>query len=288
MRPNIPLIRDCSLTSIGKNTMHPMLNIAISAARKAGNFVSHSFAIPDSIKVETKSENDFVTNVDRVAENLIIETIKKAYPEHTIITEETGIIKGNNNETQWIIDPIDGTTNFINGIPHYSISIAVRIKGKTEVAIVYNPMANEYFTAVRGQGAKLNNLRIRVNQSTKDLTGAIMAIAFPFKAKQYSDCYFNVLQKLFTKCADFRRTGSAALDLSYVAAGRLDGFFEIGLKPWDIAAGELILREAGGIVTDFVGNNNYMASGNIVAGTPKIVKDFLALTKNDWPDRLKC
>lgn len=288
MRPNIPSIRDCSLTSIGKNTMHPMLNIAISAARKAGNFVSHSFAIPDSIKVETKSENDFVTNVDRVAENLIIETIKKAYPEHTIITEETGIIKGNNNETQWIIDPIDGTTNFINGIPHYSISIAVRIKGKTEVAIVYNPMANEYFTAVRGQGAKLNNLRIRVNQSTKDLTGAIMAIAFPFKAKQYSDCYFNVLQKLFTKCADFRRTGSAALDLSYVAAGRLDGFFEIGLKPWDIAAGELILREAGGIVTDFVGNNNYMASGNIVAGTPKIVKDFLALTKNDWPDRLKC
>lgn len=288
MRPNIPSIRDSSLTSIGKNTMHPMLNIAISAARKAGNFVSHSFAIPDSIKVETKSENDFVTNVDRVAENLIIETIKKAYPEHTIITEETGIIKGNNNETQWIIDPIDGTTNFINGIPHYSISIAVRIKGKTEVAIVYNPMANEYFTAVRGQGAKLNNLRIRVNQSTKDLTGAIMAIAFPFKAKQYSDCYFNVLQKLFTKCADFRRTGSAALDLSYVAAGRLDGFFEIGLKPWDIAAGELILREAGGIVTDFVGNNNYMASGNIVAGTPKIVKDFLALTKNDWPDRLKC
>lgn len=288
MRPNIPSIRDCSLTSIGKNTMHPMLNIAISAARKAGNFVSHSFAIPDSIKVETKSENDFVTNVDRVAENLIIETIKKAYPEHTIITEETGIIKGNNNETQWIIDPIDGTTNFINGIPHYSISIAVRIKGKTEVAIVYNPMANEYFTAVRGQGAKLNNLRIRVNQSTKDLTGAIMAIAFPFKAKQYSDCYFNVLQKLFTKCADFRRTGSAALDLSYVAAGRLDGFFEIGLKPWDIAAGELILREAGGIVTDFVGNNNYMASGNIVAGTPKIVKDFLALTKNEWPDRLKC
>lgn len=288
MRPNIPSIRDCSLTSIGKNTMHPMLNIAISAARKAGNFVSHSFAIPDSIKVETKSENDFVTNVDRVAENLIIETIKKAYPEHTIITEETGIIKGNNNETQWIIDPIDGTTNFINGIPHYCISIAVRIKGKTEVAIVYNPMANEYFTAVRGQGAKLNNLRMRVNQSNKDLTGAIMAIAFPFKAKQYSDCYFNVLQKLFTKCADFRRTGSAALDLSYVAAGRLDGFFEIGLKPWDIAAGELILREAGGIVTDFVGNNNYMASGNIVAGTPKIVKDFLALTKNEWPDRLKC
>ncbi|RKS85135.1 myo-inositol-1(or 4)-monophosphatase [Orbus hercynius] len=266
--------------------MHPMLNIAIRAARKAGNVIIKSYENPASVKVNTKGENDFATNVDRAAESLIIETIKKAYPDHTIIAEESGLTKGSDNDTQWIIDPIDGTTNFIKGIPHCSVSIAVRIKGKTEAAVVYDPMANELFTASRGQGAQLNGYRIRAN-NTKDLEGSVLAIAFPYKAKQYSDSYFNVLQKLFTKCADFRRTGSAALDLSYVAAGRFDGFFEIGLKPWDIAAGELILREAGGIMTDFVGGNNYMVSGNIVAGNPKVVKEFITLTQSEWPDRLK-
>lgn len=267
--------------------MHPMLNIAIRAARKAGNVIIKSYENPASIQVDAKGENDFVSNVDRAAEALIVETIKKAYPDHTIIAEESGLAKGSDADVQWIIDPIDGTTNFIKGIPHCSVSIAVRIKGKTEVGVVYNPMTNELFTASRGQGAQLNGYRIRVNNSVKDLQGTVLAIAFPYKLKQYGDCYFNVLEKLFTKCADFRRTGSAALDLAYVAAGRLDGFFEIGLKPWDIAAGELILREAGGIMTDFAGNNNYMVSGNVVAGTPKIVKDFLSLTQNDWPDRLK-
>lgn len=267
--------------------MHPMLNIAIRAARKAGNVIIKSYENPASVTIDAKGENDFATNVDRAAEALIIETIKKAYPEHTIIAEESGLAKGNDNDVQWIIDPIDGTTNFIKGIPHCSISIAVRLKGKTEVAVVYDPMANELYTAARGQGAQLNGYRIRTN-NVKDLQQTVLAIAFPYKAKQYSDCYFAVLQKLFTKCADFRRTGSAALDLCYIAAGRLDGFFEIGLKPWDIAAGELILREAGGIMTDFVGGNNYMVSGNVVAGTPKVVKEFITLTQNDWPDRLKC
>ncbi|WP_392551904.1 inositol-1-monophosphatase [Orbus wheelerorum] len=267
--------------------MHPMLNIAIRAARKAGNVIIKSYENPASVNIDAKGENDFATNVDRAAESLIIETIKKVYPDHTIIAEESGLTKGRDNDVQWIIDPIDGTTNFIKGIPHCSVSIAVRIKGKTEAAVVYNPMANELFTASRGQGAQLNGYRIRVN-NVKDLESTILAVALPYKQKQYSDCYFSVLQKLFTKCADFRRTGSAALDLAYIAAGRFDGFFEIGLKPWDIAAGELILREAGGIVTDFAGGNNYMVSGNVVAGSPKVVKDFITLTSNDWPDRLKC
>ncbi len=266
--------------------MHPMLNIAIRAARKAGNVAIKAYENPSSIDIDAKGVNDFVTNADRAAEALIIETIRKAYPEHTIIAEESGLLKGNDSDTQWIIDPIDGTTNFIKNIPHFAVSIAVRVKGKTEAAVVYNPMSNEMFTAVRGQGAQLNGYRIRVSNA-KDLENSVLATAFPHKLKQYADNYFAVLQKLFTKCNDFRRTGSAALDLAYVAAGRVDGFFEIGLKPWDIAGGELILREAGGVVTDFVGGNNYMASGNIVAGNPKVVKDFLVTTQNDWNDKLR-
>ncbi|MBC9130105.1 inositol-1-monophosphatase [Frischella sp. Ac48] len=268
--------------------MHPMLNIAIRAARKAGNVIIKSYENPSSVKVDAKGENDFVTNVDRAAESLIIETIKKAYPDHTIISEESGLIKGQDTDIQWIIDPIDGTTNFIKGIPHCAVSIAVRIKGRTEVGVVYNPMLNELFTASRGQGAQLNGYRIRTNLSVKEIQGSVFAIAFPHKMKQYSEYYFNVLEKMFTKCSDFRRNGSAALDFCYIASGRLDGYFEIGLKPWDIAAGELILREAGGIITDFNGGNNYLVSGNVVAGSPKIVKEFLSLTQNDWPERLKC
>ncbi|PXZ08363.1 inositol-1-monophosphatase [Gilliamella apicola] len=266
--------------------MHPMLNIAIRAARKAGNVAIKAYENPSSIEIDTKGANDFATNADRAAEALIIETIKKAYPDHTIIAEESGLAKGNDADTQWIIDPIDGTTNFIKNIPHFAVSIAARVKGKTEVAVVYNPMSNELFTAARGKGAQLNGYRIRVSNA-KDLEGSVLATAFPFKAKQHSNCYFAVLQKLFTKCGDFRRSGSAALDLAYVASGRLDGFFEIGLKPWDIAAGELILREAGGVVTDFAGGNNYMVSGNIVAGNPRVVKDLLVTTQNDWPENLR-
>ncbi|OCG62041.1 inositol-1-monophosphatase [Gilliamella sp. Fer4-1] len=266
--------------------MHPMLNIAIRAARKAGNVAIKAYENPSSIEIEAKGTNDFATNADRAAEALIIETIKKAYPDHTIIAEESGLAKGNNADTQWIIDPIDGTTNFIKNIPHFAVSIAARVKGKTEIAVVYNPMSNELFTAARGKGAQLNGYRIRVSNA-KGLEGSVLATALPFKAKQYSDSYFTVLQKLFVKCGDFRRAGSAALDLAYVAAGRLDGFFEIGLKPWDIAAGELILREAGGVVTDFAGGNNYMVSGNIVAGNPRVVKDLLVSTQNEWPENLR-
>lgn len=258
--------------------MHPMLNIAVRAARKAGKLITKSYEAPSSISVSNKSLNDFVTNVDHGAEHLIVETIKKAYPNHTIITEESGVIAGEDSSVQWIIDPLDGTTNFVNLLPHFSVSIAVRIQGRTEVAVIYDPMRNELFTAVRGQGAQLNGYRLRCS-TAKELAGTVLATGFPAKQKSLAAPYLEMLTKLFTHCADFRRTGSAALDLAYVAAARVDGFFEMALKPWDIAAGELIVREAGGIVTDLEGGTNYLTNGNIVAAPPKLLKDILATIK---------
>ena len=234
--------------------MHPMLNIAIRAARKAGNHIAKSLENAEKIESTQKGVNDFVTNVDKEAEAIIIDTIKASYPDHTVIGEESGLLQGKDDEVQWIIDPLDGTTNFVKGLPHFSVSIAVRIKGKTEVACVYDPMLNELFTAQRGSGAQLNNARIRVKQ-VKDLQGTVLATGFPFRQKQ--------------------RTGSAALDLCYLAANRVDGFFDLGLKPWDIAAGELIAREAGAIVTDFAGGTDYVKSGNVVASSARGVKGML-------------
>lgn len=255
-------------------SMHPMLNIAIRAARKAGNHIAKSLENAEKIESTQKGTNDFVTNVDKEAEAIIIDVIKNSYPDHSIIAEENGLIEGKDSDVQWIIDPLDGTTNFVKGLPHFSVSIAVRLKGKTEVACVYDPMLNELFTAQRGAGAQLNNARIRVKE-VKDLQGTVLATGFPFKQKQHSESYFKILSSLFVDCADFRRTGSAALDLCYLASGRVDGFFELGLKPWDIAAGELIAREAGAIVTDFAGGTEYMKSGNVVASSARGVKNLL-------------
>lgn len=266
--------------------MHPMLNIAVRAARKAGNLIAKSYETPDAVEASQKGSNDFVTNVDRDAEHLIIETIRKSYPQHTIISEECGELLGEDHEIQWVIDPLDGTTNFIKRLPHFSVSIAVRIKGRTEVAVVYDPMRNELYTATRGQGAQLNGYRLRTGQA-KDLNGTILATGFPFKVKHHAATYIKMVDKLFTQCADFRRTGSAALDLAYVAAGRVDGFFEIGLKPWDFAAGELLVREAGGLVTDFAGGHGYLASGNVVAGNPRVVKSLLGALRDELSDALK-
>ncbi|ELP5900442.1 inositol-1-monophosphatase [Vibrio vulnificus] len=254
--------------------MHPMLNIAIRAARKAGNHIAKSLENVEKIESTLKGTNDFVTNVDKEAETIIIDTIKSSYPEHCIVAEENGLINGKDKDVQWIIDPLDGTTNFVKGLPHFAVSIAVRIKGKTEVACVYDPMLNELFTAQRGAGAQLNNARIRVKQP-KDLQGAIIATGFPFKQKQHSESYFKIMSAMFVEVADFRRAGSAALDLCYVAAGRVDGYFELGLKPWDIAAGELIAREAGAIITDFAGGTDYIKSGNVVASSARGVKSLL-------------
>ena len=263
-----------------------MLNIAIRAARKAGNVIARNYETPDIVEVDQKSSNDFVTNVDRDAERQIIEIIRKSYPKHSILTEESGELAAEDQDVQWVIDPLDGTTNFIKRLPHFSVSIAMRIKGRTEIAVVYDPMRNELFTAVRGQGAQLNGYRLRCS-TARDVNGTLLATGFPFKQKQHTNSYLGVVGKLFTQCADFRRTGSAALDLAYVAAGRVDGFFEIGLKPWDLAAGELLVREAGGLVTDFSGNHHYITSGNLVAGNPRVVKAMLAMMRDELSEPLK-
>ncbi len=248
--------------------MHPMLNIAIRAARKAGDFIAKSHENADSVETLQKGTYDFVTNIDKGAEAIIIDVIKKSYPDHAFVAEESGSQGNAKSDYQWIIDPLDGTTNFVNGLPHFAVSIALRIKGRTELGCVYDPMRNELFTAQRGAGAQLNSRRIRTGNA-KDLTGTVLATGFPFKAKQHSESYMKIMSALFVDCADFRRTGSAALDLCYLAAGRVDGFFELGLKPWDIAAGELIAREAGAIVTDFTGGTNYMLTATSLLQTPK-------------------
>ncbi len=254
--------------------MHPMLNIAIRASRVAGKVIIRAFEQIDKVEVESKGLNDFVTNVDIASEEAIIETIRNSYPDHTIIGEESGVHKGKNDDFQWIIDPLDGTTNFVKGIPHFAVSIALKVKGKLDQAVIYDPIRGELFTASRGKGTQLNNFRMRVKQH-KDLNGTVLATGFPYKHKQHTDAYLNIFKSLFGKTADIRRAGSPALDLAYVAAGRIDGFFEIGLKPWNTAAGELLIIEAGGLVTDFTGGHNHTESGNIVAASPRLTKEIL-------------
>lgn len=256
-----------------------MLNIAIRAARKAGNLIAKHYDIP--IEASQKVNNDFVTHVDLEAGRLIIEVIRKYYPQHAILAENSGELAGKDNDPQWIIDPLNGTTNFINRFPYFAVSIAVCIKGHTKIAVVYDPMRNELFTATRTQSAQLNGYRLRCG-GARDLTGTILATGFPLKQKQYTDNYIGLLSKLFIQCADFRNTGSAALDLAYVAAGRVDGCVEIGLSPWEVASGELLVREAGGLVTNFTGgHHNYLLSSNIVAGNPRVVKNILSTISNE-------
>ncbi|MCL1037737.1 inositol-1-monophosphatase [Shewanella corallii] len=248
--------------------MHPMLTIAVRAARAAGQTIMRAYTDFDRVEVSAKGINDYVTSVDKEAEAAIVYQIRKSYPDHTIVGEESGENRGTNKDYIWVVDPLDGTTNFVKGIPHFAVSIALQYKGKTEVAVVFDPVRNEMFTAVRGQGAKMNDFRVRVSNNT-DISTSIVATGFPFKARQHTETYMNILGEVFAHCADLRRSGSAALDLAYVAAGRMEGYFEIGLKPWDIAAGDLIVREAGGTVTDFTGGHGYLLSGNIIAGNPK-------------------
>ena len=254
--------------------MNPMLNIAIRAARKAGNVIAKNYERRDDIQTSKKGINDYVTSVDKAAEAEIIEIIQKSYPDHTIISEELGALEGKDSDIQWVIDPLDGTTNFVKGLPHFSVSIAIRVKNRTEVGVVYDPIRNELFTAVRGEGAKLNEVRLRVD-SQNELNGAILATGFPFKQPSLMPTQFAIMNNLIDEAADFRRTGSAALDLCYVASGRIDGYFEMGLKPWDCAAGDLIVREAGGLVCDFNAGHGYLRSGDIVAAPARILKEML-------------
>ena len=266
--------------------MNPMLNIAIRAARKAGNIIAKGYEqAPQDTEVARKGSNDYVTETDKAAEAAIIEIIKKSYPDHAIVAEESGIVEGKDNSVQWVIDPLDGTTNFVKRLPHFCVSIAIRENGRTTVGVVYDPIRNELFTGVRGEGAKLNE---RVDTSRRDLNGTVLATGFPFKNPKHRPAHLNMLEGLMNNgVADFRRTGSAALDLAYVAANRVDGFFEIGLKPWDCAAGELIAREAGAIVTNFVGGTDYLKSGNLVVGQARVVKAILSTIQPVLTEDLK-
>jgi len=258
--------------------MHPMLNIAIRAARNAGKVIVKGYENLESVEVEEKSLNDYVSSVDKEAELAIIGTLRKSYPDHSFVAEESGIDNGKDTDHQWIIDPLDGTTNFIRGIPHFAVSIALKIKGRTEVGIVFDPIRNELFSAVRGQSAQINGYRTRTSSVPK-LTGTLLATGFPFKQKYNLETYLNIFQDFFNDVADMRRGGSAALDLAYVAAGRIDGFWEFGLKPWDIAAGELLLKESGAMMTDFSGGNDYFKSGDVVAANPKLLKEMLTVIR---------
>ncbi len=244
-----------------------MLNIAIRAARAAGDVIIRQIDHVQDLPVTKKSRNDFVTEVDKHAEMAIIETLRNSFPNHAFLAEESG--QQGDSPYLWIIDPLDGTTNYLHGFPQYAVSIALQHKGELVQAVVYDPLRQELFTASRGEGAMLNNKRIRVSKQ-KSLEGALLGTGFPFKEQERLNEYLDSFKALFPMTAGIRRAGAASLDLAYVACGRLDGFWEFGLKPWDIAAGVLLIQEAGGMISGICGNENYMETGNIVAATPEI------------------
>jgi myo-inositol-1(or 4)-monophosphatase len=251
--------------------MDPMITIAVRAARAAGEIISRSVGRIDALKVGEKTSNDFVSEVDRLAEQEIIYILSKAYPHHAFLGEEGGLQgqRRGRDEYVWIIDPLDGTTNFLHGFPQFAVSIALKHRDRLERAVIYDPLKQELFTAVRGAGATLDNRRIRVTQR-KTLKGALLGTGFPFKDQSYLDAYLGMFRDLVRDTAGIRRAGAAALDLAYVAAGRLDGFWELGLHPWDMAAGVLLIQEAGGMVSDIEGGEHYMETGHVIAGGAKL------------------
>jgi myo-inositol-1(or 4)-monophosphatase len=256
----------------------PIINIAIEAARAAGNIIIRAVNRLDKIKIMEKNTNDFVTETDQRAEQEIISIIHKAYPKASILAEESGATAG--DDYQWIIDPIDGTRNFIHGFPHFAVSIAVAYRNKIEHGIIYDPVRQELFTASRGKGAHLNDYRIRVSKR-KHLEECLFGTGFAYRyTDREAELPIKVLQAFFPVCGDIRRAGAATLDLAYVACGRLDGFWEFGLKIWDMAAGALLVKEAGGIVCDPTGGEDYLKNGNIVAANPTILRQFLKVIKN--------
>ncbi|MDW8467716.1 MAG: inositol monophosphatase family protein [Burkholderiales bacterium] len=255
--------------------MHPLLNIAVKAARRAGGIINRAALDRGGLQVHAKQANDFVTEVDRAAEAAIIEVVRRAHPDHAILAEEAGSLASAAEEYRWVIDPLDGTTNFIHGFPQYCVSIAVQHRGVTAHAVVYDPVRNELFTASRGRGAFLDDRRIRVSRCAR-LRDALVGTGFPFKELSRLDRYLRQLRALMAGTAGVRRAGAAALDLAWVACGRMDGFWELGLSPWDMAAGALLVREAGGLVGDLDGGDAYLERGDIVAATPKVFPQLLA------------
>jgi myo-inositol-1(or 4)-monophosphatase len=253
--------------------MNPMVGFAVKAARRAGDIINRAAENIEQLKIQHKTKNDLVSEVDHAAEAEIINSLQKIYPDHAFLAEESGRI--GESDYEWIIDPLDGTTNFLHGFPVYAVSIALAYKKQLQVAVVYDPCRNDLFTASRGSGAYLNEKRIRVSKRDK-LIDCLIGTGFPFRANSDVDSYGEMFKALALKTAGIRRPGAAALDLANVAAGRLDGFWEIGLSPWDMAAGALLIKEAGGLVGDLDGDSKYMDSGKIVAGNPKIFAQLLS------------
>ena len=271
--------------------MQPMLNIALRAARSASELIFRSIERLDSIKVDEKEAKDYVSEVDRAAEQKIVDALRKAYPNHSIQGEETGMHAGTGEEGKdylWIIDPLDGTTNFLRGIPHFAVSIACKYRGRLEHAVVLDPVRQEEFTASRGRGAQLNGRRLRVSSRTS-LEGALLGTGFPFRDGQMADMdnYLGMFRALTGQTAGIRRAGSASLDLAYVAAGRFDAFWESGLSEWDMAAGVLLIQEAGGLVSDFNGGHDFLEKGHIVAGNIKCFKAVLTAIQPHLPESMK-
>ena len=264
--------------------MHPTLNIAVKAARRAGGIINRASRDVEQIKVSAKRDKDFVTEVDKAAEEAIIGVLHEAYPDHAILAEESGA--SGDSEHVWIIDPLDGTTNFIHGFPQYAVSIAQAHKGVLQHAVVYDPNRNELFTASKGAGAYLNERRIRVSKRVK-LNEVLLGTGFPFRYFEHVDAYLGIFRDMMHKTAGVRRPGAAALDLAWVAAGRIDGFWELGLSPWDMAGGALLITEAGGLVGDLSGEQNYLETGNIVGGNPKVFAQLLQIIAPHLNAKLK-
>jgi myo-inositol-1(or 4)-monophosphatase len=257
--------------------MHPIVNIAIKAARLAGKVIVRSLDDIDKLALIEKGHNDFTSQVDKAAEAIIIETIQRAYPSHGILGEETGLISASNgDDTLWIIDPLDGTTNFLHGFPQFCVSIGIKQQDKLMHGVIYDPIRDELFTSSRGRGAQVNGRRLRVSNAEK-LDKSLLGTGFPFREFQNLDKYLTFFKALIPACAGIRRAGAAALDLAYVASGRLDGFWEFGLKPWDIAAGALMIQEAGGWITTVEGNPDYLEGKSVLAATPKVHQQMLDL-----------
>jgi myo-inositol-1(or 4)-monophosphatase len=254
----------------------PVVNIAVQAARKAGQVITRALNRLDTVKVVDKDRYDFSTEVDKQAEAEIVKDLKRAYPDHAIHGEESG--RQGHSRYTWVIDPLDGTSNFMRGLPHFSVSIALLEDGVPLHGVIYDPVRDELFTASKGAGAFLNDRRIRVAQRT-GLEGALLGTGFPFRQRRRLPAQLRMVKVLLETAEDLRRSGSAALDLSYVAAGRMDGFFEFGLMPWDIAAGVLMVREAGGTCVDFQGGEGYFESGNLIAANIKVTAQMVARIK---------
>jgi myo-inositol-1(or 4)-monophosphatase len=264
--------------------MNPTTNIAVRAARQAGSVIMRSFSRLDALTVAEKQANDFVSEIDRNAERAIIDTIRRAYPHHAILAEESG---GQGKDAyEWVIDPLDGTTNYLHGFPQFAVSIALRHRGRLESAVVYDPVRDEMFTADRGSGALLNDRRLRVTDR-KGLKGALIGTGIPFRDQRYMDAYLGMLRSLTQDTAGIRRPGSAALDFAYVAAGRLDGFWELGLSVWDFAAGALLVQEAGGTVSDIRGGSQHLESGNVIAGNLKVHREMVEAIRPHVPENLR-